>query len=316
MFKWPGAPTPKAENHELADFVELVTWRDGQMSAVKLTEHLGRLEEADYTRGVPEDEDIDPIVEAVFEELQCRFEACAGSYPFHIDGSGQMVRFVSNVGCSAHHMFYAYMLLATRLNMSTKRKYAGIDGSELFEELAAESAKCYLGERSESLVFGTAAGSRGFEAKVRDLCVRTGEGDGFFDRGTAGRRQKDGKLDVVAWTPFSDGKPSKLLVFGQCKTGTHYRDQLTQLQPDVFCSKWFRSQPSVTPVRAFFVTEALPRSLWRDTAADAGLLFDRCRIVDFIDDVDNEVVAKVEAWTAGAAASAELSAISVGCDQD
>ena len=294
----------------MADFVELVAWREGRMSAVELTRCLGRLDEADYTKGVPEEDDLDPVVESVFEELERRSEACASEYPFHISDSGQTARFVANGDGSVRRMIYAYMLLATRLNMNADRMQAGIDGTEIFEELAAESARCYLGRRSESLVFGTAARDLGFDAKVNDLCMRIGEGDGFFDRGSARHRQKDGKLDVVAWTPFSDGKPSKLLVFGQCKTGTHYRDHLAQLQPDAFCSKWFRSQPAVKPVRAFFVTEALPRSRWRDTAIDAGLLFDRCRIVDFIDDASADVLAKVEAWTAAAAVTAELSTLS------
>lgn len=297
-----------AESHEIADFVELVTWRDGRMSAEELKKRLGQLDDVDYTTGVPEEEEIDRVVEVVFEELECRREACAGRYPFHVDGVRQVIRVAVETGCGSHHILYAYMLLATRLNMTAARKHAGIDGSELFEELSAEAVRCYLGERSKSLVFGTAAHGRGFEAKVNDLCVRSGEGDGFCDHVSTGRRKKDGKLDVVAWTPFSDGKSSKLLIFGQCKTGTHYKDQLPQLQPDVFCSKWFRSQPAVLPVRAFFVTEALPRSLWRDKAMDAGLLFDRCRIVDFVGrDVSGEVVARVEAWTAEAAVSAELS---------
>lgn len=312
MFKWlKSTPTPVAESHELADFVELVTWRDGRTSAEAIKKHLGRIDEIDYAMGVPEDEDLDPVVEAIFEELECRVEACAGGYPFDIDGRRRMIRFIANVDFGRRRMFYAYMLLATRLNMNTARKHAGVDGAAVFEELAAEAVRCYLGERSESFVFGTAARGRGFAAKVSDLCARTGEGDGFNDRVSAGRRKKDGKLDVVAWTPFSDGKSSKLLVFGQCKTGTHYKDQLAQLQPDSFCSKWFESQPSVTPVRAFFLTEALSRSLWRDTAVDAGLLFDRCRIVDCIDDdVSAGLAAKVEAWTAEAAANAELSRIS------
>lgn len=190
------------------------------------------------------------------------------------------------------------------------RIHGGIDGAALFEEVAAASAKCYLGERSKSIVFGAAAQDVAFDAKIEDLCRRIGEGDGFFNRDRGRRRQRDGKLDVVAWTPFSDRTPGKVLVFGQCKTGTHYRDHLAQLQPDAFCSKWFRSQPAVKPVRAFFVAEALPRSRWRDIAVDAGLLFDRCRIVDFVDGTNAQVLAKVQAWTAAAAATTEISAVS------
>lgn len=32
MFKWPGLPSPRAPAHEVADFAELVCWRDGGTS--------------------------------------------------------------------------------------------------------------------------------------------------------------------------------------------------------------------------------------------------------------------------------------------
>ena len=301
MFKWPGTPSAEADNHELADFVELVAWRDGRMSAVDLTRHLGRLDEADYAEdGVQEEEGVDVLAESVFDELERRAEACVQGYPFSIGDDGRSARFIGDDTADVHHAVYVFLLLATRLNMNTDRMHDGIDGTAVFEELAAESARVYLGARSKSCVFGTAAQETGFQQKVDDLCTSIGEGDGFSDRGGAGRRLKDGMLDVVAWTPFSDRLPSKLLLFGQCKTGTHFKDQLAQLQPDAFCNKWFRSQPAVTPVRAFFVTEALPRSRWRNTAVDAGLLFDRCRILDFINGASDDVLDKVQTWTAAA----------------
>lgn len=303
MFKWPGSPSAKADDHEWADFVELVSWRDGRMSAVDLTRHIGRLDEADYSDGgvqEQEEESVDILAEDVFAELERRAKVCAHGYPFSIGNDGQSARFIGDGVGDAQHATYAFLLLATRLNMTADRVHGEIDGTALFEEMAAESARSYLGARSKSVVFGTAAQDAGFKEKVEDICTRIGEGDGFNDRGGDGRRQKDGKLDVVAWTPFSDGLPGKLIVFGQCKTGTHFKDQLAQLQPDAFCRKWFLSQPALLPVRAFFVSEALPRSRWRNTAVDAGLLFDRCRIVDFINGASDEVLDKVRAWTAAA----------------
>ena len=77
-------------------------------------------------------------------------------------------------------------------------------------------------------------------------------------------------------------------------------NQLAQLQPDAFCNKRFQSQPAISPVRAFFVPEALPRSRLRNAAMNAGLLFDRCRIVDFINGASDEVLDKVRTWTAAA----------------
>ena len=306
MFKWPADPSPKAGAHELADFVELVTWRNGRMSTVELTRYLSRLDEADYTDGVPEEDEPSPGVEAAFSELERRSEACAGGYPFSIGDNGHTARFSPNGDKSMWYATYMYLLLATRLNMSADSLHGGIDGTALFEELAAESVRAYLGGRSKSFVFGAgAAKSTGFKAKVDDLCQRLGEGNGCRDD-VDGPTPRDGKLDVAAWIPFADGQPSKLVIFGQCKTGTNYKDHLTQLQPDAFFGNWCRSQPMVVPTRAFFVAEALPRSGLRSIAREAGILFDRCRIVECGKTAGPDVLAKIEAWTTEAATAAGI----------
>ena len=90
-------------------------------------------------------------------------------------------------------------------------------------------------------------------------------------------------------------------MFGQCKTGTNYKDSLTQLQPDSFCRKWLRSQPALPPIRGFFISEALSAAGWYGAASDAGLLFDRCRIMDFCNVRDPGVLADIRSWTSAAA---------------
>lgn len=299
----PFTPSATAK-HELADFVELVSWREGTISVVALNQLLSRLDEPDYSTGVPEgDDEIDDSVEGAFSEIERRIEACAGAYPFVVENEGQSVRFNAN-GNNGRHTIYLFLLLATRLNMNEQRRHGGLDGTKLFEEIGEQSAKSYLGTRAEGLVFGTAVGAGNFQKKVDELCRRLGEGDGFTQRSSG--RPQDGKLDVVAWIPFSDCMPGKLILFGQCKTGTHYKRHLTQLQPDAFCNKWFRSQPALRPTRAFFVAEALSPPKWRDHAVDAGLLFDRCRIVDFSEPMDANVLARVRTWTSEAARANDL----------
>lgn len=306
-FKWPGDPSTRAEAHELADFVELVAWRDGRMSTIDLERHLSRLDEIDYSRGVQEEDELNPRAAAAFVELERRYDACAGSYPFDIDDNGQAVRLEPTRCRSTDAAIYMYLLLATRLDMNAERTHRGVDGTALFEELAAEAARAYLGGRSKSLVFGVAPGPS-FAQKVDDLCRRIGEGDGFVDRDGSGPTAKDGKLDVVAWIPFLDCEPGKLLMFGQCKTGTNYRDHLPQLVPDAFFGAWCRSPPVVGPTRAFFIAEALPHLRRQGMARLAGILFDRCRIVDCAKAAGPDTLAKIAAWTAGAALANGLSA--------
>ncbi len=307
MFKWSRPPSANAPEHELADFAELLCWQRGGTSATDLSRLLGRLAENDYSNGVPEEEEADGRVEEAYGEIERRQEACRGGYPFEIDRDGHTLRVIRGDKMPAHAI-YKYLLLSTRLDMKNDRCHAGIDGTLLLECLSAQIAKGYFGERAESLVFGTAAQDEGFQEKVDNLCRRLGEGSSFTDRPLAGSNVKDGKLDVVAWKPFKDRLPGKLIGFGQCKTGTNYKDSMTELQPDVFVKKWMREPLVVLPVRMFFISEALALTPYEryEISVDAGLLFDRCRIVDFCDGVDEEIMTTIRQWIAAAAVANEL----------
>ncbi len=305
MFKLPQGLSVCPTECELADYAELMCWQQGSISQTELTNLLGRLGENDYSEGVPEDDDIDKIVEKSYTEFERRKKACGGGYPFEIKNNGYTL-FTAKETIN-RHIVYKYLLLATRLNMKNNRCHENINGTFLFEELAAEIVQKYLGDRAESLVFRTASPGN-FEDKVNHLCSRLMEGKYFVNRNDASPRAQDDKLDIVAWKHFSDRLPGKLIAFGQCKTGTHYKDTLSQLQPDVFCRKWLSSSPAFPPIRMFFIAEALSVSHWYTIVSDAGLLFDRCRIIDFCncDNIDTDVLKKVTIWTDAAAKATAL----------
>lgn len=307
MFKWPTSPSPYAPSHELADFAEMTCWQEDEMSATSLSRLFVRLAENDYSEGVPEEDDVDRFAEEAFAEIERRQEICGDGYPFVVGEGGSTLQ-IRGDGANFRHVIYKYLLLATRLNMRDNRRHAGIDGTRLLEKLSAEVAKGYFGPRSESLVFGAAAGSGGFRKRVDELCGRLEEGGGFANRDYGQVNAQDDKLDIVVWNPFSDGLPGKLIGFGQCKTGTHYRDSLSALRPDSFVKKWLRDSFAVDPVRMFFVSEALSRQVWYGRSAEAGILFDRCRIVDFCDVTSGSVMDSVRKWTAAAASAVELPA--------
>ena len=306
MFKWPGTPSPRASQNELADYAELLCLQHGSTSTTTVTADLIRLEDNDYYDGVPEEDAVDQNVAEAYGEVERRRIASRGGYPFVVRPQGYTLS-MDTANQDHRCVVYRYLLLATRLNMRDSRVHAGIDGTLLLEHLAAEVAREYLGDRAESLVFGTGAGETNFEQKVDDLCRRLGEGGGFQGQGGGATTSIDGKLDVVAWKPFTDKLPGKIIGFGQCKTGTAYKDELTQLQPDSFLRKWLRPpHPIPTPVRMFFVSESLPECGWYDMASDAGLLFDRCRIVDFCAGISDELLGRIQEWTEAASGATGL----------
>lgn len=309
MFKLPNLPSPQADPHELADFVELLSWRQGSASKREIVAYLGRIDDNDDNEGCNDDDDENSaFLDEVMNEVERRAMACGTGYPFDCCLEGTVLRHRANDQCK-QAVVYRYLLLGTRLNMTSNRVHAGIDGTLLFEEISAEAIHDYLGDhRARSFVFGTATAGN-FPEKVDSLCRELKEGGGFKNRDFGSVEANDDKLDAVAWVPFSDGLPGQLIVFGQCKTGSNWGGLTTQLQPDAFIKRWMQDPIVVNPVRAFCISEAANRSKWKGICSYAGILMDRCRIVDFCDNLPSDLLDRVQSWTTAAMSSDAIGAL-------
>ena len=307
MFKLPDYPSPKAESHELADFAELLAWSKGSASAREIIAYLGRLDDNDHNIGCEDndDENADELDE-VMNEIERRNSACGEGYPFELELDGTVLRYIP---LDENHRsdVYRYLLLSTRLNMKNQRVHADIDGTGLLEEIAARVLQCYLGQtRARSMVFGTASKGK-FEEKVNHLCQELGEGGCFSNIDNAAVHANDDKLDTVTWVPFVDKKPGQLVVFGQCKTGSTWGRHVTELQPEAFLKRWMSNRLYLlNPLRALCVSEAADRSRWNGTVAYAGLFLDRCRMVDFCESLDSDLLNRVKVWNTAAYATVDI----------
>jgi len=309
-FKLPNYPSPQATAPELADYAEFVALLKTTCSARDVESYLGRIDDNDFNIGIEDsDAENELLSDEMMLELSRRQEACGGGYPFALSESGTLIerRFDET---EAKHWIYVYLLFATRLNMSSERQKAGINGTDLLERVSACALRQHLGgDRARSVVFGTSAGGS-FPEKINTLCRDILEGGNFEQKDTGAVHANDDGLDVVGWIPFSDRKPSKLSVFGQCKTGTSWEEVKTELQPKAFITRWMSRSFAIDPLRAFFISESADNSQWFGTAVYTGLLFDRCRIVDFSDKIDSGLTDHIETWTK--AAIADLKASSWG----
>ena len=300
MFKLPNAPSPQADVHELADFVELVSWDRGSASKREIVAYLGQIDDNDNNIGCDDDDDENSdFLDEVMNEIERREPACGNGYHFRLDREGTVLRHNPDNN-DQRSILYRYLLLSTRLNMKDSRVHAGIDGTGLLEEVAAHALQNYLGgTRARNIVFGTATPGS-FENKVLALCHELREGTGFRSLDDDEVQANDDKLDAVAWIPFSDLLPGQLIVFGQCKTGSNWGGLVTQLQPGSFIKKWMIDPVLVDPIRAFCISEAADRSRWKGTCVNAGLVLDRCRLVDFCDNLSADVLDRVTRWTIAA----------------
>ena len=102
MFKWPGTPSAHPPEHELADYAELVCWERGSTSINALSADLGRLDENDYSGGVPEEEKIPQVVGEAYHEIERRKEACRDGYPFVIGEHGYTLHASQKAGNHKH----------------------------------------------------------------------------------------------------------------------------------------------------------------------------------------------------------------------
>lgn len=308
MFKLPNPPSPKADVHELADFIELICWDRGSASKREVVAYLGQVDDNDYNIGCDDDDDENSdLLDEVMNEIERREYACGSGYPFQLDLEGTVLR--HNAGNNDQRStLYHYLLLSTRLNMKNDRDHAGINGADLLEEVAAHALKNYLGgTRARAFVFGTSV-SGGFQEKVSALCQELREGAGFRSLDDGPVEANDDKLDAVAWVPFSDSLPGQLIVFGQCKTGSNWEGLVTQLRPVDFNKKWMSAPFLVDPIRALCISEAPERSRWKGTCVAAGIVLDRCRLVDFCDNLSMDLLDRVSRWTTAAKATVMYSA--------
>ena len=102
------------------------------------------------------------------------------------------------------------------------------------------------------------------------------EGEECKDREGLDQSKDDG-LDVVAWREFPDRKPSKLILFGQCAVGRHWKKKIRDLRPSDWCKRNFAGTIAVDPIPAFFVPMAISDKD-ADLAGVNQILLDRCRI--------------------------------------
>ncbi|HET6247176.1 MAG TPA: hypothetical protein VFE47_05695 [Tepidisphaeraceae bacterium] len=199
--------------------------------------------------------------------------------------------------------------------MQADRNAGGHDGTVLFEHFCASVATNFLGgpAGTSAFVFGTGRVTEElrdadqldesqFEQAVNNLCKNLKEGFGFSKHPESKVTAKDGKLDVVAWRGFADERLGRLIVFGQCKTGTHWEGDLTKLSPQTFCDKWLKKAFAVLPLRLYFVADRVLTN-WYDRTKDAGIIFDRCRLMQYAEPLEQSLFSKIRDWTEASAKS-------------
>lgn len=298
MYKLGNIPSIKDDISEIADFIEIkcLFSEEGVFSIESAKSALSVESDELYFEGIDDDDDrtYNRLME-VFAELKQRKKDCNDLYPFIIDND--LISF--NKECNEQiKEIYKYLLFATRANMRDYRLFGeGKDATLIFEVLSQYICESYFGSQSVSMVFGTAAGMT-FKDKVKELIIKLNYKSEVREPVGSNGKRKDGKLDVIVWNPFKDKRDSMLIGMAQCKTGTHWDETLTQLQPSSFFRNYMYYSPITDPVRLFFITESVAiNEQWEERARNAGILFDRQRIMSLLpQDIDNHLLKDIAEW--------------------
>lgn len=291
--------SPRPNIVQFADYweIECLKKADYSASILDIIKSKGIADDVQETEEEAHESELEEEQIRTVEEIRRRVNSCSNKYPFKLDDRGYVLSLDNNVSFEAT-IIYLYLLLATRNNMTSNKVISTIDGTKVFESLSRDVLMNYLGSSSEGMVFGT-ADDGGFNGKLEELILKMKDGVLHATRAQITYNPQDDTLDVVAWVPFFDPFPSKLICFGQCKTGTHWKGTTKQLDIDGFLKKWFSYHPALTPIRTFLIADVLPREDYYHRAV-SNLFFDRCRVASFSTPKRNDDwYPNLELWTLG-----------------
>jgi hypothetical protein len=310
MFHLPNIPTIDASHPgqasivELADLWEILALQSsrGTASLEEVKSILQLASDPNPQTDSEDDIELEALLENVLSEINDRAKSCgldAPTYPF---SSGVYPR--REVTCALNNddseIIYVFLLLTTRFNMQRHRVQNKLDGALLFEELCEVVLGNLLGVRRKTLRFGASTAGGSFQARIANLCKEIGEGVkprmGISHQQDAG----DDGLDIAAWMPFSDDRGGKKVLFAQCKTGSTWDiADMTRLKPDVFCRLWMFPTLLVHPLRAFMSSLRMEPQNWEKTAY-ADLFMDRCRIMDYAENIPGGLIKRLRKWVVAA----------------
>jgi hypothetical protein len=242
-------------------------------------------------------EKTEAAAEGAFSAIERRVKACgvgASRYPFEV-GESSITAPEDPIG-----NLYVFLLLVSIVGVDVRAPQIEAPAI-LFEQIACQTAGRYFGApaaevKTFRMGFPRRGTATGFRDALAELCTLLREGTGPSLQRPNIAAQKDAGLDVVVWRHFADERPGQLIGFGQCAAGNDWKDKLTQHDPKAFIDTWLAAPIVVPPVRFFFVPHQVDRDAWFWMARQAGLLFDRVRMVQYGQDLDPALMMGVSRW--------------------
>ncbi|WP_186122804.1 hypothetical protein [Burkholderia gladioli] len=264
------APPFDADVYRCCDWVELkvLSTRDGQVffSDIERAWEARREAEDDNFEGSALE--FDAWLASICDEIEFRIRSLATAYPFRFneDESGICLLSTPNhfsEGCCV----YVYCLMLSTIGET--QVFEGDAGQitlrmrDLFQACSAWAAGGVLS--GSAYAFGWPRPERdSFLTALRTVYhERMGEGR-VVDEAPPGAslQEKDGGIDVIAWSPRPDGGPGQPYIIGQVATGGNWQEKSVKQYIAPLNDNWFTRRPRSDPQAAMFIPFCIvPRTL-------------------------------------------------------
>ena len=213
----------------------------------------------------------DDSVGLIHGELAPRSDLLGTAYPFDLN-QGTLT-----YAKDRHSPVYEFLLSAS------SSKFVSGPFAELprtFERVATRLVTAYFGSNARGMHIGWPRdGNTSFKAAAAQLHSHTGEWRWGPEEGLDPVDVKDEGCDFVVWLHPSDGREvGQLFILGQCACGNNWQDKYSDLSVKRM-ERWFKPLSIVDPVRAFATPRHVDNDLLRRASREAGILFDRARLV-------------------------------------
>lgn len=276
--------------HIYADYVEIVSLFSNQ-NYVSTSDILDRFrDEGIITQKKNDDEQAgendknEQWINTIFQILNEREYLYTADYPFEILGNNK-IKLKSQAHLTDKNRLYIFLLLASSLNVF------GLFESELtseFELVCFHALAKYLPSHATVKSFGknseyTGTATEKITKLATDLKVNID--DDFLNKISAKGNQERG-LDIIGWIPFSDNVSNHFSLFCQCACGKEWYKKLTETRRYERYYKFYCNKPNHAMFIPYSLINFQDSDFYQaDELATDTLLFERKRILNYIDDV-------------------------------
>lgn len=255
------------------------------------------------------DTDLDARVEQLLDEVAARKSIGPSVYPFAVDDERVVLR-----GAPGAPAYFLLLILSVEHAPYRKAKRTN-DVEHAYDLLALEAVRRFLGRGAEAVRFARNSNDpddpvntrpKRFDEAIRWLRERLDLGRGLEDPHTEEEEEhwefpgpglqpltsySDAGVDVVAWWRFKDGRIGFPVLLAQCTVQLRWERKLKDVDPDLW--RGWINFGTVPPQKCLVIPFAvdLKEENWPHRTTQAGVIIDRVRFVELLDELAEEDLA-------------------------